>query len=154
MFAMKAAAKRSGTQPKSGSGRIWVCHRMKSYPRKSSEYRILTSWTRASGSRELPTVDCWIPELGPSFKLFREYHGKKIDWSGFAKKYREELKSEGAMDLIRSFALLSLRKNLILLCACETDAKCPNQILSAMIGECRRKKDFAMKSWMAGLPQA
>lgn len=88
----------------------------------------------------------WFPEIAPSPSLSRKYRRNKISWDDLALNYKRELKSAAAAELLKPLALLSLRKQLVLLCDCKAKIRCPNRILAACLNELRENNDFVMKS--------
>lgn len=61
-------------------------------PEKEDGFRILVDrlWPRGL-SKEKARVDLWLKEIAPSDELRKSFHGEKMEWTEFKKKYRKEL---------------------------------------------------------------
>ena len=97
--------------------------------------RILATRFRGRG---MPTskYDVWMPSLGPSEQLLKAVMGGAIEWTTFAKRYRDELfldgpiddrsetiKNHGQKSTLRLLRALAARQHVTLLCHCVEDAK-------------------------------
>ncbi len=80
--------------------------------------------------------DLWLPSLGPSEKLLKQFLGGEIPWSRFSNEYRRELwldgeadernrtvKNHGQKGLLRMLKYLSIRQPVTLLCHCAEDER-------------------------------
>ena len=65
-----------------------------------------------------------------------------MNGEAFEKMYASELRAPGKQNLIRSLALLSLRRKLVILCACPDEHTCRNNALAQALEECRRTGVF------------
>ncbi|MBI4063879.1 MAG: DUF488 family protein [Elusimicrobia bacterium] len=107
-------------------------------------YRVLASWQYPEKFRAKHTVDAWIPALAPSHILRRWLAAGVISWSEFSRRYRRELGSPSSQDLLKPIALLSRRRAVVLLCDCRGAGRCPAQILSQALEDCRQKGSFVL----------
>jgi uncharacterized protein YeaO (DUF488 family) len=53
-------------------------------------------WPRGV-SKEKAALDLWMKDIGPSTELRQWFGHDPAKWTGFQKKYREELKDKGGM---------------------------------------------------------
>ena len=80
--------------------------------------------------------DLWLPSLGPSEELLKQFLGGKIPWSQFSREYRHELwldggadernhtvKNHGQKGLLRMLKYLARQQPVTLLCHCAEDEK-------------------------------
>ena len=65
----------------------------------------------------------------------REYRLGKIEWEELLDRYDSELHSLVMQNFVKPLALLSLRKNIVLLCDCHNRKKCPDRILAKALQE-------------------
>ena len=75
-------------------------------PEKEDGFRILVDrlWHRGL-SKEKAQVDLWLKEVAPSDNLRKAFHGEKMEWMEFKKRYLEELKHcEEQLDILRKKA--------------------------------------------------
>jgi uncharacterized protein YeaO (DUF488 family) len=114
--------------------------------RKRDGLRLLVTRFRGRG---LPKsrYDVWMPSLGPSERLLREFLGGKISWPAFGRVYRKELFLDGPIDTksrtirnhgqkftLRLIRELARRGNVTLLCHCAEDERhCHRHLLRALI---------------------
>ena len=114
--------------------------------RKKDGLRLLVTRFRGRG---MPTsrYDVWIPSLGPSERLLRDFLGGKISWAAFGRIYRKELFMDGPIDArsrtiknhgqkftLRLIKELSRKGNVTLMCHCAEDQQeCHRHILKALI---------------------
>lgn len=71
---------------------------------KADGFRVLVDrlWPRGL-TKEKAAADLWLKEIAPSDTLRKEFHGEKVTWPEFEKKYRVELaKKKELLDEIRS----------------------------------------------------
>lgn len=108
--------------------------------------RILTSRFRGRG---IPPDRCdvWMPNLGPSEPLLKEWKSGQIDWKGYIKKYKAELFFTGEFDAknrtirnhgqkftLRLIKELVRRQPVTLLCQCpEDEPHCHRHVLQKLI---------------------
>ena len=61
-------------------------------PEKEDGFRILVDrlWPRGL-SKEKAKVDLWLKEVAPSNELRKAFHGEKMEWVEFKKRYLKEL---------------------------------------------------------------
>ena len=80
--------------------------------------------------------DLWLPSLGPSEELLKQFLGGEIPWSQFSREYRHELwldggadarnhtvKNHGQKGLLRMLKYLARQQPVTLLCHCAEDEK-------------------------------
>ncbi|OGR81816.1 MAG: hypothetical protein A2902_06885 [Elusimicrobia bacterium RIFCSPLOWO2_01_FULL_64_13] len=108
-------------------------------------YRVLASWRRPERAVREAKVDLWIPELAPRVGLMRSYRQGRIGWKELNELYACQLRSPEAQNLLKPLALLSVRRNMVLLCDCPGGTKCPNRVLIQELESCRRDGNFALK---------
>jgi uncharacterized protein YeaO (DUF488 family) len=104
--------------------------------------RILVSRFRGRGLRA-DRYDVWMPSLGPSEELLREFQSGAIDWRAFGTRYRDELflpgpiddrsrtiKNHGQKFTLRLLKALGRRATVTLMCQCdEAEAHCHRHLL-------------------------
>ena len=105
-------------------------------------YRVFASWRLPKYAIKKGKVDLWIPELAPRLTLAHELRKGAVTWHAFKRMYALELRSSGKQNLLKPLALLSFRRNLVLLCGCPDGAPCPNVVLAKAILECRKAGNF------------
>ena len=114
--------------------------------RRRDGLRLLVTRFRGRG---MPTsrYDVWIPSLGPSERLLRDFLGGKISWAAFARSYRKELFLDGPIDrksrtiknhgqkfTLRLIRELAHKSNVTLMCHCAEDERhCHRHLLRALI---------------------
>jgi len=114
--------------------------------RKKDGLRLLVARFRGRGT-PASRYDVWIPSLGPSERLLREFLGGRSSWAAFGRTYRKELFLDGPIDrksrtiknhgqkfTLRLIAELARRGNVTLLCHCaEDERRCHRHLLRNMI---------------------
>ena len=114
--------------------------------RKADGLRILVTRFRGRG---MPATryDVWMPSLGPSERMLRQFLEGKISWAKFARQYRKELfldgpiekrsrtiKNHGQKFTLRLLKRLARRGNVTLLCHCaEDEQRCHRHVLKALV---------------------
>jgi uncharacterized protein YeaO (DUF488 family) len=81
--------------------------------------------------------DVWMPNLGPSEPLLRDWLARRISWEVFSVRYKAEIFEEAPVDrgnkriknhgqkyTLRLIKLLALRGPVTLLCGCAEDEGC------------------------------
>ncbi len=108
--------------------------------------RILAARYRGRG---MPArrYDVWMPSLGPSERLLRDFQSGRISWDKFSAAYRAELFLDGPIDARspaiknhgQKFTLRLIKKlarsgNITLMCHCAEDqAHCHRHLLQRLI---------------------
>jgi uncharacterized protein YeaO (DUF488 family) len=114
--------------------------------RKGDGIRILITRFRGRGLRK-NRYDVWMPSLGPSERLLRDYHAQKLTWATFGRRYRHELFSESSVDksnrtiknhgqkfTLRLLQALAKRGNITLMCHCDEDeSNCHRHLLKQLL---------------------
>lgn len=81
--------------------------------------------------------DVWLPILSPSAELLKE--GKRVktekDWLIFKRKFKNEMKSSEASQVLDLVAALSHQTDLSIGCYCEEEARCHRSILKELLLE-------------------
>lgn len=80
--------------------------------------------------------DLWLPSLGPSEELLKQFLGGEIAWGKFSSEYRRELwldggadkrnhtiKNHGQKGLLRMLKYLATKQPVTLLCHCAEEEK-------------------------------
>jgi uncharacterized protein YeaO (DUF488 family) len=114
--------------------------------RKNDGFRVLVTRLRGRG---LPKgrYDMWMPSLGPTEALLRNFQSGKITWAMFSKCYRGELFESGAIDkrnrtiknhgqkfTLRLLNKFAARVPLTLLCHCSEDQReCHRHLLQKVL---------------------
>src|SRR5687768_2115334 len=101
--------------------------------RKSDGLRILATRFRGRGM-STTRYDVWMPSLGPSEQLLRAGQNDRISWAEFARRYKQELRMDGAVDArcttiknhgqkftLRLLKRLARKGNVTVLCHCAED---------------------------------
>ena len=94
--------------------------------------------------------DLWLPSLGPSEELLREFLDGKITWAKFSREYGRELwldggadernhtvKNHGQKGLLRMLKYLARKQPITLLCHCAEDEKHCHRHLLRHVGRVR-----------------
>jgi uncharacterized protein YeaO (DUF488 family) len=118
--------------------------------RQSDGVRILATRFRGRG---MPSsrYHVWMANLGPSEALLRAAQEGRINWSEFARRYKEELFTAGAVDrgnrtiknhgqkfTLRLIKHLARRGTVTLLCHCaENQAHCHRHVLKRVVASGR-----------------
>ena len=114
--------------------------------RRRDGLRLLVARFRGRGMAA-SRYDAWIPSLGPSERLLREFLGGRISWPAFGRAYRKELFLDGPIDrksrtiknhgqkfTLRLIRELARRGNVTLMCHCAEDEQhCHRHLLRALI---------------------
>jgi uncharacterized protein YeaO (DUF488 family) len=94
------------------------------------------------------SYDVWMPNLGPSEALLRNFKGGAISWSEFQRAYQQELlgadassdrgnrviKNHGQKFTLRLLAHLASREDVVLLCHCAREEQhCHRHVLARLI---------------------
>ena len=114
--------------------------------------RILVARFRGRG---LPAsrYDVWMPNLGPSEALLRDWRSGKLTWPSYARRYRKEIFSPAAVDatnrtiknhgqkfVLRLLARLARQGHVTLLCHCgETEPHCHRHLLKDLVERKKRR---------------
>jgi uncharacterized protein YeaO (DUF488 family) len=91
--------------------------------------------------------DVWMPNLGPSETLFKNYQKGLITWGEFSRRYRKELREGGSIDkrntsvknhgqkfTLRLLQKLGRSSNVTLMCHCGEDAQqCHRHLLKKIL---------------------
>lgn len=91
--------------------------------------------------------DAWMPNLGPSEALLREFQQGKLSWAEFRRRYRAELFEDGLIDqrnrtiknhgqkfTLRLLQELARRGPVTLMCHCAEDqAHCHRHLLEELL---------------------
>lgn len=108
-------------------------------------FYVLPFWSLSGKIRvKFSQVDLWVPDLSPNFQELNNYKSGGMDWNEFGSKYLEKLNKQSIQNLIRPLALLSLRKNVVLLCGCHLKKHCISLLLAEAIRECSSQKSFGL----------
>lgn len=114
--------------------------------RKADGLRILVARFRGRGM-PASRYDVWMPSLGPSERLLRQFQAREVSWGRFAGEYRKELFLESAIDkrsrtiknhgqkfTLRLIKRLAQEGSVTLLCHCaEEQTQCHRHVLKAVI---------------------
>ncbi|MBP7149068.1 MAG: DUF488 family protein [Acidobacteria bacterium] len=81
--------------------------------------------------------DLWLPILAPSVPTMKQALAARTSaqWSAFARKYRSEMSSREARQVIALLAALSHHTNFAVGCYCEDESHCHRSILRALLAE-------------------
>ena len=87
------------------------------------------------GSRDF--YDSWLPALSPSAELVKQAlaAGDEREWARFARRFRTELNTPEAKQLLDLLAALSQRANLSIGCYCEDESRCHRSVLRALLAD-------------------
>jgi len=81
-------------------------------------------------------ADLYLPDLAPSRELLAAFKAGEIDWRGFSRRYRKEMK--GQTSLLRMLAWLDARGEAVtLMCACENTQHCHRFLLPDLVAKSR-----------------
>ena len=108
---------------------------LKKLDRPGKGYRVLASWRLPKDAVREGKVDLWIPELAPRLTLVSELKKGAVSRSAFGKMYALQLRDPVSQDLLKPLALLSLRRNVVLLCDCRDSLLCSNRVLAEALEE-------------------
>lgn len=106
-------------------------------PGPADGFRVLVSryWPRgvAKDRQEL-----WLPGLGPSRELIREFKAGHLTWEEFRARYLDEFKSDEKsryIDELRAAAAEAGADNVILMCVCRDIEHCHSGLILDMLTE-------------------
>ncbi len=114
---------------------------------ESDGLRIHTARTRGRGLKKT-RYDVWMPSLGPSQKLLKEFREEQITWGEFKNAFKRELLLLGPIDrrsgksyrnhgqkfTLRLIKKLAKRGPVTLMCTCDEDQElCHRYILEEFI---------------------
>jgi len=110
-------------------------------PRTGRELRIGTVRRPPRGVRKedfarLGYYDVWLPLLSPSETLVGEWRSAAGDpraMAGCKKKFRDELKKSGGLNVIALLAALSRRTDISVGCYCEDESACHRSVLRELL---------------------
>jgi uncharacterized protein YeaO (DUF488 family) len=114
--------------------------------RKADGLRILVARFRGRYLKK-NRYDVWMPALGPSERLLRNFQSGRLSWTQFERNYRKELFLEGKVDAsnatvknhgqkftLRLIKSLSGKGPVTLLCHCaERELHCHRHVLRKLI---------------------
>src|SRR5215475_4165452 len=91
-------------------------------PSKKDGFRVLVDrlWPRGL-TKAKAKVDLWMKQIAPSDALRKAFHGEKVDWAEFEKKYRAELK--GKEELFKEIRALEKKHGTVTLVYGRNDEK-------------------------------
>ena len=81
--------------------------------------------------------DTWLPALSPSAELVKQALAASDDgeWAQFVRRFRAELNTADAKQLLDLLAALSHRANLSIGCYCEDESRCHRSVLRALLAD-------------------
>lgn len=100
------------------------------------EYVILvTRWVNPWMETYIKKTKRWlhIPDLAPSRELLSALKKSQIHWDEYAARYREEMKSPRAQDLIRRLRGFGDWLDVVLVCYCADEKHCHRSILLELL---------------------
>ena len=114
--------------------------------RKTDGLRILVTRIRGRGLLK-SRYDVWMPSLGPSERLFKDWRMDRISWAEFKVRYRAELFMDGPIDnrsrtiknhgqkfTLRLIKKLARSGHVTLMCHCSEDEdRCHRHLLRELI---------------------
>jgi len=124
-------------------------------PRESSDgTRILVMRLWPRGVRR-DRIDEWNRDVAPSRELLMAFKHEGLSWSGYVKRYWEEIRPE-AVDALRRRAR---RETITLLCSCPDEHYCHRGLLKNAISHRRasngsRPRGAALRARRGGRPGA
>jgi uncharacterized protein YeaO (DUF488 family) len=97
-------------------------------------YRILVDrlWPRGM-TKETAHVDLWLKDIAPSTELRQWFDHDPAKWTGFCRKYQQELKGSAAMASLKE--LLRTNKKVTLLYSAKDELHNQAKALMEMIGD-------------------
>lgn len=113
----------------------------------SDGLRILASRFRGRGV-PASAYYVWMPNLGPTEGLLKEFKAGRIDWGEFSKRYKEELFADSTIDkdnrtiknhgqkfTLRLLQNLAKKETLTFMCQCaEEEMHCHRHLLAKILG--------------------
>lgn len=92
---------------------------------------------RREDRRQLGYFDLWLPMLGPSAALLKEYREEKLTWAAFARRYRGEMRQPACQQVIQLLAAFSRSTPFSLGCYCADESHCHRSLLLPLVLEAR-----------------
>lgn len=92
---------------------------------------------RREDRQRLGYFDLWLPMLGPSPALLKDYREGVLIWAAFARRYRREMRQPECQQVIRLLAAFSRVTPLSLGCYCEDEDHCHRSLLLPLVLEAR-----------------
>ncbi len=104
-------------------------------PEPEDGFRVLVSryWPRGIAKDR---QDLWLPGLGPSRELIREYKAGHLDWEAFRVRFMEEFAADDKgryLDELLEKATESGTGKVILMCVCKDITHCHSTIIREML---------------------
>ncbi|MDB6059553.1 MAG: hypothetical protein JWO95_3397 [Verrucomicrobiales bacterium] len=112
----------------------------------SDGLRILASRFRGHGV-PASAYDVWMPNLGPTEKLLKEFKARKVDWAEFSRRYRDEIFADSSIDkdnrtiknhgqkfTLRLLQRIAQDETITLMCQCaEQEPHCHRHLLAKIL---------------------
>lgn len=92
---------------------------------------------RREDRQSLGYFDLWLPMLGPSPVLLKEYREEKLTWAAFARRYRKEMRQPACRQAIELLAAFSHTTSFSLGCYCQDESHCHRSLLLPLVLEAR-----------------
>ncbi|MGV3660025.1 MAG: DUF488 domain-containing protein [Prosthecobacter sp.] len=93
---------------------------------------------RREDRQRLGYFDLWLPMLGPSPALLKEYRGGGLIWAAFARRYRKEMRQPACQQVIELLATFSHTTPFVLGCYCGDETRCHRSLLLPLVLEARQ----------------
>lgn len=92
---------------------------------------------RREDRQRLGYFDLWLPMLGPTSGLLKEYREEKLTWVAFARRYRQEMRQPECLQVIQLLAAFSHGAAFSLGCYCQDETRCHRSLLLPLVLEAR-----------------
>jgi uncharacterized protein YeaO (DUF488 family) len=81
--------------------------------------------------------DLWLPLLSPSAELVRQalLAQDERDWNAFVRRFRAEMKTPAAQQVLDLLAALSKQSHFSIGCYCEDESRCHRSVLRVLFAE-------------------
>lgn len=81
--------------------------------------------------------DTWLPALSPSAELVKQAQSARDEraWAQFVRRFRAEVNTPEAKQLLDLLAALSQQTNLSIGCYCENESRCHRSVLRALLAD-------------------
>lgn len=93
---------------------------------------------RREDRQRLGYFDLWLPMLGPSPALLKDYREGRLSWTAFAGRYRKEMRQPQCQQVIDLLAAFSHTTVFRLGCYCEDETRCHRSLLLPLVLEARK----------------
>jgi uncharacterized protein YeaO (DUF488 family) len=97
--------------------------------------RYLPRGVKKEDYARLHHFDVWVPTLAPSSALLQQFKKQRLAVETFFRRYRKEMETTDASQLIQLLALLAKKTPISVGCYCDDESRCHRSVLLQLISE-------------------